>query len=150
MRLAAILGLICLVTASATAAGNDDTLRFYLAKSDAAVFGEITSSPLAYSTQFGVVNHAFDFQVMEVLKGELVAGSTIQTTVTHAEINDEERLSLSSGLRCILFLKRARPGEKPAWQTADPWFGFQRANSTLRTSLKRLGSHSTPNTQITR
>jgi hypothetical protein len=133
----AVTGVLALAAAAAANDG-DDTLRFYLAKSDLVVRGEIASEPSATSKEDGVVHHICEFHIAEVLKGKKPATDTITVNIIRFEGDEADRLSeLKKGGKCILFLKQAS-GQTPVWQTADFWFGVQRPSPWLARSLKRL------------
>jgi hypothetical protein len=138
MRFAAVVGLIGFFVQSAAADDGDDTLEFYLAKSQQVVFGEVTAEPFGFSWEGGVVHYSVNFRIIETIRGELVAGKTIQAGIVRFESEDADRLRLSKGSRCVLFLKRQSPGNIPEWSTVDPWFGCLPENSQLRSALKRL------------
>ena len=55
------------------------------------------------------------------------------------ELEDGDHLpELKKGGKLILFLRRADAGATPVWQTADVWFGAQRASPWMARSLKGL------------
>jgi hypothetical protein len=139
MREVISLGLILALRASAFAAGGDDTLRFFLAKSDLVILGEITSQPVGISSEVGVVEYACDFRIAEVLKGGTPGSGTLAVNIVRFELEEGDRLpELKKGGKCILFLKSASRGEMPPWRTADFWFGVQRPSPWMARSLKRL------------
>jgi hypothetical protein len=139
MRTAILLGLVLALAAPALADDSDDTLRFFLSKSDLVVLGEITSEPVGIVGEDGVVNYICDFRIAKVLKGKKPNKDTININIVRFEGANEDRLSeLKKGGKCIIFLKNAGRGEKPVWRTADFWFGFQRPSPWMARSLKRL------------
>jgi hypothetical protein len=114
-------------------------LRFFLARSDLVVLGEIASQPVGISSEVGVVEYACDFRVAEVLKGDKPGPTTLRVMIVRFELEEGDQLpELKKGGKCILFLKRASRGDIPPWRTADFWFGVQRPNLSMGRSLKRL------------
>jgi hypothetical protein len=139
MRTLGVIGLILVLAGPAFADDSDETLQYFLSKSALVVLGEITSQPRGIVTEDGVVNYICDFRIAEVLKGKKPNADTITINIVRFERVNEDRLpELKKGGKCILFLKNARPGEKPAWRTADFWFGFQAPSPWMAKSLKRL------------
>src|SRR5262249_24329833 len=138
-RTAMVLGLVLALGTPAFADDSDETLRFFLSKSDLVVLGEITSKPDGIVDEKGVWNYVCDFRIAEVLKGQKPGADTIRINIVRIELNNENRLpELKKGGKCILFLKKAGVGVEPAWQSADSWFGFQRPSPWMARSLKRL------------
>src|SRR5262249_39193142 len=70
MRTAMGIALILALAAPAFADDSDDTLRFFLSKSDLVVVGAITSQPFGTVTEVGVVHYICDFGITQVLKGK--------------------------------------------------------------------------------
>lgn len=141
-RLLAIV-LTCLLTDAATSPADesDDTLRFYLSKSDLVVTGHIASEPAGITHELGVVNYPVQFAVAGVIKGDTgLTGKTVSVNIVRFELNDADRSPLlRKNGHCLLFLKPAAP-DTPAWQTADMWFGIQTASPWLTRSLKRVAT----------
>ena len=130
--------LACLVIGAMTAAtavqadDSDDTLRFYLSKSDLVISGSITSEPIGLSSESGVVGYGCDFTVVDVLAGDVsVKGKTIKVTIGRFESDAKDKHPLvKKGSECILFLK--------GQGTTDYWFGIQQLSPSMVKSLKRL------------
>jgi hypothetical protein len=141
MRMAMVFGLVVVLAAPAFVRGSDDTLRYFLSKSDLVVLGEITSNASRSSEEVGAVNYACDFQMAEVLKGRKPADEAIPVIVTRFELEEGDRLpELKKGCKCILFLRNTGTGDKPRWETADVWFGFQRPSPSMARVLKKLAA----------
>ncbi len=121
--------------------GADDTLKYYLSKSDLAVHGIIVSEPLAAFREAGVPNYICDFKVSDVLKGDAsLKGKTIRVHIIRFEMDEKDRHPLlKKDGECILFLKGASP-DVPSWVTADFWFGVQYPSPCMASSLKRLAA----------
>lgn len=116
---------------------SDDTLRYYLSKTELCVAGTIASEPIGVVREAGVVNYTCEFAVSGVLRGEL-KDKTIQVNVIRHEIGEADRpADLKKDARCILFLK-AQPRSVPPWATVDFWFGYQPYSSTMAGALKRV------------
>jgi hypothetical protein len=146
MVFAAVMGVLALAC-SAAADASDDTLRFYLAKSDLVVLGAIASDPRVFSKEDGVENHVCEFRIADVLKGPKPGADPITVNIVRFEGDEEDRLpELRKGSKCILFLRSAGGGAMPAWQTADFWFGVQRPSPWMARSLKRLAAQGGPKT----
>ncbi len=121
--------------------GADDTLKYYLSKSDLAVHGIIVSEPLAAFREAGVPHYNCDFKVSDVLKGDAsLKGKTIRVHIIRFEMDEKDRHPhLKKDGECILFLKGASP-DVPSWVTADFWFGVQYPSPCMASSLKRLAA----------
>jgi len=118
---------------------SDDTLKFYLAKSDVVVLGTIASQPLGLVWELGVVHYCCSFDVSDVLKGDVkLKGKTIRVNIMRFEMDENDRSPLvAKGKECILFLKYAR-GSFAKFRTADFWFGLQQPSPWMAKSLTRL------------
>lgn len=144
-RLSLLLGLLVVCSTTwwacpvARADEGDDTLRGWLAKADVVVAGQIVSEPVGFSFELGVVNYPCDFKVADVLKGDAkLAGQTIKVNIVRFERDAKDKSPLiQKNAECILFLKQYGQ-EKPAWRTADFWFGIQPGSPWLARSLKRI------------
>jgi endonuclease YncB( thermonuclease family) len=126
---------------------GDDTLRYYLTKSDFVVMGEIVSEPFGISTELGVIHYSCDFKVSQVARGlnrgdkadEIKSDTQIKVNIIRFEKDEADKCpEIKKGGKCILFLKKADQGNFPTWQTADFWFGVQRASPWMMRSLVRL------------
>jgi hypothetical protein len=124
----------------AAADENEDTLRYYLGRSDLVLTGEIVSEPIPMTLESGVVHYVFDFRPVEAAKGALPSEAAVKVSVVRLEqARDERPAYLRKDGRCILFLDRAPASETPPWRSADAWFGIQPANAAMTRALKRLG-----------
>jgi hypothetical protein len=141
MRTAIGFGLVLVLAAPNFVSSSDDTLRFYLAKSDLVVLGEIRSEVTRSSEEVGAVYYACEFRIADVLKGRKQADESIHIIVTRFELDEGDRLpELKKGCKCILFLKNTGSGEKPRLETSDVWFGFQRPSPSMARLLKKLAA----------
>jgi hypothetical protein len=112
-------------------------LRLLVAKSDLVVTGTVKEDPVGTEDQPGVVTYSFRFKVTDVLKGEKVGKGKLTVAVTRFEQEDKDRLPLlRKGRKCILFLKKERPGTYPFWGTVDYWFSVQRYGPTMAEGIK--------------
>ncbi len=116
--------------------GDDDTLRHYLAKSEAVIVGEVTRGAQRIGVDFGPAHPvsvvSFEVKALESVKGKIAAKQTISVTVTRAL-----GLGLSppeQGQRLVLFLKSS--GD--SWVSADKWFGLTLYSPALVENLKRV------------
>lgn len=144
MRLFASLvaALFLLAIASAKGDADDETLKFFLSKSDLVVMGRITAEPVAVIDESGVPNYLCEFQIHDVLKGDAsLKDRIIKLVVIRFELTpkDKHPLIRKDG-ECILFLKKALPKNKPYWVSADFWFSVQYPSPTMAASLKRLAA----------
>lgn len=141
MRNAFAIGLTLLLAAPGLVCGNDETLRFYLSKSDLVVVGEIASDPTRASEEVGVVIYTCDFRITATVSGRKPIEDSIAINIIRLERDDADRVGeLKKGFQCILFLKNVGSDKTPRWETADVWFGLQRATPTLERSLQRIVS----------
>ena len=141
MRLAMVLGQVVVLVATSFAYGGDDTLKFFLSKSDLVVFGEITSETAPVSEEVGAVYYFCDFTITEVLKSNRSIGiaDPIRVNIVRREREQGDRApELKKGCVSILFLKNVGDDKKPRWETSDVWFGFQRATPGMRDALRRV------------
>ena len=122
------------------ASEGDDTLRYFLSKSDLAVAGRVASEPVGISSEMGVVEYVMDFQIADVLHGNVAVDGDLRLGVVRFELRPGDELSwLKKGAKAILFLKSS-PGDRRGWVSADPWFGIQPDNHLMTQSLKRLAA----------
>ena len=139
MRTTLALGLAFVLAAPCLGDDGDDTLNFYLSRSDLVVRGEIVSHPVGLVLESAVVNYICDVRIAEVFKGKGPGTDTIAVTIVRFELEEGDMLpDLKKGGQGVLFLKAADAGATPAWRTADVWFGFQRPAPWMVRSLKRL------------
>ena len=119
---------------------GDDTLRTLLAKSDLVVLGKIVSEPPGIIKKPGMPHYFCDFAVKDVLKGDpAFTNTTIKVNITRFEMDEKDHHPLiKKDSRCILFLKKASPGNTLVWVTSDMWFGVQYPFPWLARSLKRV------------
>ncbi len=133
------LGASLALTGLARGDHSDDTLRYYLSKTEACVAGTITSEPAGESSE-QLVYYLCDFAVSDVLKGDL-KDKTIRVTIVRHEVADADKPPhLKEGAKCILFLKVAKT-ERPAaprWETVDLWFGCHPHGPALVRALSRV------------
>src|SRR5262245_57231295 len=139
MKTAIVLGTVLVLSTPIFGSESDDTLRFFLVKSELVVVGEIASGLARASEEVGGVYYTCDFRIAEVLKGNKPVEETIRVTIARFELEEADRLpELKQGSKCILFLKNVGDGKRSTWRTADLWFGVQRPSPAMARSLKRL------------
>ena len=138
---AALLTLACLGFLSVSVLGDssDDTLTFYLSKSDIVIQGTILNEPAAMIREDGVPNFHCEVKVSDVLKGDpKLNGTNVNVNIVRFEKDKEDHHPLiKKDAECILFLKQARDSSV-GLETADVWFGVQHPFPWLARSLKRL------------
>ena len=142
MKMPSILAVVVAVLISGIAVradGGDDTLRFFLSKSDLIVSGKITTEPFGITFETGVVNYICEFKVDQVVKGDQkLAGQVIKVNIIRFEQDEQDKHPLvKKDAACILFLKSTAP-DRPTWATADFWFGVQHPSPWMIRSLQRL------------
>jgi len=140
MKLLAIVASLIAVLPARGDTG-DDTLKYFLSKSDLVVMGKIVSDPIGINHELGVPNFICDFRVQDVLKGDgKLKDQVIKVNITRFEMEPKDKLPvIKKDGECILFLKREEPNV-PTWGTADFWFGVQHPSPWLARSLKRLAA----------
>jgi len=114
----AVVVLAQTVSASAIAAasGSDDTLRFFLSKSELVILGEIASDPQGFRTEPGIARYHCNFRITDVLKGSKPAESPIRVIIARFEENREDRLpEMKKGSQCVLFLNESHAREGRRW-----------------------------------
>jgi hypothetical protein len=137
-----MLALLFTLTSASAAPGSsaesgDDTLKYFLSKSDLVVFGKITNM-MVFTT--GTTIYLFDYQIREVMKGDGARkGQSIAVSINRMEDPKWKwNPFLKEGSECILFLRSAKPPAKPPWREADYWFAVQPPSGSMVSSLKRL------------
>jgi hypothetical protein len=141
MKLVTVTLIACsLLPLTAGADDADDTLRFYLSKSDVVVLGTIKGEPESIVDEAGVPNYLCQFAVTDVAKGDAeLTGKTIAINIVRFELNEKDRHPLiKKDAECILFLKKQRLGNVPQLTSADYWFGVQPPSPLMFKSLSRL------------
>ena len=117
---------------------GDDTLEFYLKKSELVVVGTIVEL-------WGIHHHGkrmvqpwtYELKVSDVIRGgDSLKGKSIKFSVRRF-MKDEKDVDplLKKGSECLVFLKDDGDGD---WQTADIWFGVHFPCPAMIESLKRL------------
>jgi hypothetical protein len=143
MRCFLTAAFLLMLSGSARADHSDDTLRYYLSKTELCIVGTIASEPIGVVDEAGVVNYTCHMAVLEVLAGEL-KGKAIHVNLIRRETGEEDRPpNLKKDAKCILFLK-AQPRSVPPWATVDFWFGYQPYSSTLAGAIKRVAKAAEP------
>lgn len=132
------LACIALCPFAAKADTDDETLSYYLSKSDTVIRGKIGSKLFRMVTEGGAPIWFCDYEVTEVLKGDVkLVNTTVMVKIRRFENNEEDRHPLiEKGSESILFLKTS--SGKPALETADFWFGVQHPNTFLTFRIKVL------------
>ena len=143
--LSAFLVAAVLLPSIVLADAGDDTLKFYLSKSNLVIKGKINTEPLGTVDELGVPNYICEFKVADVLKGDgKLKGKTININIMRFEMDKKDRHPLiRKDAECILFLKKPPKGSVPQWVTADFWFGVQHPSPWMAKSLKRLAKKET-------
>ena len=128
------------------AGASDDTLRFYLSKSELVVTGSIQSDPMGIVDRKGFVSYLCQFKVDDVQKGDAaLKGSVIWVGIDRHETGEQDKHPLiKMGGECLLFLKSSQQ-DSPTWVTADSWFGIQQPGPSLSRSLRRLAGEAAAN-----
>jgi hypothetical protein len=119
---------------------DDDTLKFYLSKSDCVVLATITDVTCV-TTDPEKPNYLCTIRVAEVCKGDpQMAGVTTNVNIRRFEETPQDRHpSLRKGGRCILFLKNAaNTNTVPRLSSADMWFGVQCPSAAMGRSIERI------------
>ncbi len=141
MKRIALLTLACMALSPffAAADSSDDTLEFYLSKSDVVLRGTILNGPAGVIDESGVPNFYCEFKVSDVLKGDAkLNGTTVKVNIVRFEMDKKDHHPLiKKDAECILFLKQSK-NNVPSLKTADFWFGVQHPFPWLARSLKRL------------
>jgi hypothetical protein len=137
VRAPLFLGLFAIGSARA----SEDTLRYYLSKSELSVTAEIVSDPVTQSSADGVSSTVFQAKVIAVLIGDATLVETIVEVRMDWRGTDEDKPSnLERTGKCILFLAKSKKESKEIWQTVDTWFGFQSMSRAMAAELSRLAS----------
>lgn len=142
------LGLSLVFPRLVSAGDLEETLCFYLSKSDVVVLGEFASEPIRKgASKFGT-DYQAEFKIAQLLKwdapGETRVGATIKVHIVRAvlyadDFEPEDQLpELKMGGKCILFLECRDLKPTPSYITADLWFGVQRPSSWMARSLARI------------
>ena len=136
----AIIVVSSLFPIVAQADSGDDTLAYFLSKSELVVIGTINDELIGVATENGVLHYVCDFAISDVLKGDkALDGKLLRINIKRFEIVDEDRHPLlKKDAECIVFLKTQPQGTIPHWTTADFWFGIQQPSPWMAKSLKRL------------
>jgi hypothetical protein len=139
-RLAAFAFILVLTTSVCRADEDDDTLSFYLSKSDVAVVGMIVSKPQVTIDERGVANFYCDFHVADVCHGNTkYRGKTIHVNIHRFYAPGEKRHPLiTQDAECLLYLKLESDDAIPEFVTANFWFGLQHPSESMARSLMRI------------
>jgi hypothetical protein len=117
---------------------GDETLRFYLSRTEMVAAGEICTEPTRTVKEAGVIIYRFNFQVTHVITGP-APGARVSVDVIRPELTPEDAFpQLRKGGKYILFLKPVGDWVIPTWEMVDVWFGIQPHSHAMHASLKRL------------
>lgn len=115
---------------------DDDTLKYYLSKSEAVVVGTVTDGLQRIGVDFTPIpvnSIGFEIKVIDSIQGKVAAKQTMVLTVTRA-FNLGQSLPPVQGEKVVLFLKASGN----SWVSVDKWFGMQPYSPTLVENLKRV------------
>jgi len=134
MKTAISLALLLLCPCVVRADDSDDTLRFYLSKSELAVVGQVLDEPFGITSEAGVDNYVCRIRVVEHLAGTALKANVLRANVV--------RFSDTGGVprkdaKYILFLK-SHARNIPSWETADVWFGILPYHGGTARSIERV------------
>lgn len=134
------LVIIGFLLTTARAESHDDTLAFYLSRSDLVVSGTISTEPLGITLADGVVDHICKFAITDVVQGDAkLKKQTVNVNIVRFQCKkDDEHPLIKKGANVILFLKKCPAGTTHRWESADVWFGIQPSNSMMVRMMKRL------------
>ena len=131
-----LLGMPWAATGQGKPDSDDDTLRYYLSKSEAVVVGKVTDGLQRIGVDFAPIPVSvigFQVNVTNSIKGKIAAKQTIMVTMTRA-LDIGTLTPPQQGEELVLFLKSS--GD--SWVSADKWFGMQPYSRTLVEHLKRV------------
>ena len=116
-----LFGGVFLIPLDAFADSSDDTLMFYLSKSDLVVLGKVTKESGPVFTEEGVPNYICEFEIADVLKGDrTMKGTSISVNIMRFEADKKDHNPLiGRNSECILFLNKQSHSSVPVWVTAD-------------------------------
>ncbi len=127
--------LLLLIPAILVADEGDDTLLYYISKSDFIVSGTLESrAGVLVDRDGGWGTWMCNLRINEVLKGSVIT-STVAVTIY--ALADKRPLYMNGDTSCILFLRGSGGGIR-TWQNADPWFGVQPYNWLMANRIKDL------------
>jgi hypothetical protein len=136
------------------AGADDDTLKFYLSKSQYALAGEVLSEPAKREKPFhwdGDIDKKHPMSVFEVRLKVLDQYQYDTQPYSHKEmtayvllpVGAERPDVLKKGSKCIFFLNWRFGGpnksDGTSYVTADPWFGVQRHDPKMAQLLQAQG-----------
>ena len=91
--ISAICSLCILIGLTARADDSDDTLRFYVKKSDIIVSGAVVSEPKGLVDESGIINWVCTFKVAETLHGSKPDAEMIDVNIVRFEIDAKDKPS---------------------------------------------------------
>ncbi len=117
---------------------SEDTITYFVSKSDCVVAGTIVGEPLRIVSEPGRVEYFCDFSVVEIYKGDGITTGVTRVVISRSEQDESDlRPIISKGMACVLFLK-FDPNRIPKLRTADLWFGIQPSSLILSRYLEGL------------
>ena len=144
--------LICIIfvmlPALVAADADDDTLEFYLKKSELVVVGTIVELwGIPWDGEKVVQPWTYELKISDVIRGgDSLKGKSIKFSIRHfMKVEKDVDPLLEKGSEIIVFLKDDGDG---GWETADIWFGIHFPSPTMIESLKRLASEEAPAKKI--
>jgi hypothetical protein len=131
--------LALLLPGLVVASDTEETLRYYLTKSDVIVIGEFATEPVGKEPNEEFRYYQADFKITEIVKWDAPVEPRVGMTVkVHLLVPaGEQRPELKKGGACMLFLGCREVQPTPSFITADLWFGVQRPSPGLAKALSR-------------
>jgi hypothetical protein len=135
-----LLTLLSLIWAEPVQAA--DPLQLLVCKAELIVAAEITSQPVGWSTEDGVVEYVLDLKLVDRLKGSGAPRANLTVKGVRLEASPSDRLPyLVKGAKVVLFLKATKDGSLQSWETVDPYFGIQPRSEPMIRDIKLSVTH---------
>ena len=131
---------VLLVGSIAVAAPRDDTIEYYLSKSDVVLSATLTDFVVERGKDTTTYKLIFKTHTGGVYHGKGPHGEELKLNLVHpGDLPPGERtLKLDKGQDYILFLKKPGKEEAKVWRQADPWFAVQLYYSALAHKVREV------------
>jgi len=153
MRILFALPLAMLAAMASQARASDETLKYYLSRSQYVLAGELVAEPVKEGKPFKWAADQKDSMVVYTCRVKIVEQFQYHSSPSPWTANREITLyvlrhdgserpaGLKKGEKCIFFLSwiYGGPGEGTSIVTSDPWFGVQRYDPKMAEKLREQG-----------
>jgi hypothetical protein len=137
-RLTLVLVFACFAWGAFADEQGDDTLRYYIGKSEIVIRAQVTDVSVIAGDEIGVSRYNMELKVLDVLQGTKPKEESLRVSLVRLESQNDT--GLKQGATHIFFLKGSgtKFEKRLVWIGADAWFSVQPDNGLMAQRLKSL------------